>query len=87
MSTRAEGRIWTVFRRLARDERGSRIKNRRHAPEKMLLWIKRNLPLRRTPERMLGPSEINHFESGEINQNRSNKKRQFDSCYFMKAPK
>lgn len=36
---------------------------------------------------LLGPSEINHFESGEINQNRSNKNRQFDSCYFMKAPK
>ena len=53
MSTRAEGRIWTVFRRLARDERSSRIKNRRHASEKMLLWIKRNLPLRRTPERKI----------------------------------
>ena len=36
---------------------------------------------------LLGPSEINHFESGEINQNRSNKNRQFDSCHFMKAPK
>ena len=39
------------------------------------------------PKGVFGPSEINHFESGEINQNRSNKNRQFDSCYFMKAPK